>query len=215
MHVASFSLNMRLESAINPPIAVADKEKVDFLKSLPGSPAYVPFPGAKPYELPPILSQPVAARFSVDPAHKNKELRITPDTLRYLHQQVERFSLAIRDAQSAYKNALQRRDMQMLELQRQMTKIKEVRDKMEKLKGARQRETEERVKQLRESQGALMGRLDAVLQAMMKRANPELTDQEKKWFEELKRMEAEVLGSGGHTSESLRARIAQACVIFP
>ncbi|KZV77417.1 hypothetical protein PENSPDRAFT_672792 [Peniophora sp. CONT] len=211
MHIASFSLNMRLESAADPPSKAADKEKesVDFLKPLPGPPAYVPFPGAKPYELPPILSQPVATRFSVDPAHKNKELRITPDTLRYLHQQVERFSSAIRDAQSAYKDALQRREMQLLELTRQTVKMQEIREKVETLKGTRQHETEERVKQLRDSQSALMGRLDAVLQAMMKRANPELTDQEKKWFDELKRMEAEVLGSGGHTSESLRARISQ------
>ncbi|VDB86566.1 unnamed protein product [Peniophora sp. CBMAI 1063] len=210
MHIASFSLNVRLESAREHPVTAADKVgAVDFLKALPGPLAYIPFPGAKPYEIPSILSQSVATRFPVDSAHKSKDLRITPDTLRYLHQQVERFSSAIRSTQGAYKEALQRREMQMLELHRQLAKMKEVRDRIESLKGARQRETEERVRRLRGSQSILMGRLDAVLQAMMKRANPELTDQEKKWFEELKRMEADVLGSGGHTSESLHARIAQ------
>jgi nucleoporin NUP82 len=41
----------------------------------------------------------------------------------------------------------------------------------------------------------------------MRRASPELSENETKWFEELKRMKVEVFGSGRYDEESMRSRV--------
>jgi hypothetical protein len=52
----------------------------------------------------------------------------------------------------------------------------------------------------------LLSRLDRTLQGLMRKASPELSENESRWFEELKRMKNEVLGAGRYDEESLRAR---------
>jgi nucleoporin NUP82 len=44
------------------------------------------------------------------------------------------------------------------------------------------------------------------VEGIYEKVAPELSEQETKWFEELKRMKAEVLGQGKYDEQSLRAR---------
>jgi len=84
-------------------------------------------------------------------------------------------------------------------------------DKVEKLKVQRKEETQARLRQIREMQKELMVRLNGLLQAFMRKASPELSEHEAKWFEELKEMRAEIVGFGNYDSESLAVRAKQVC----
>lgn len=64
----------------------------------------------------------------------------------------------------------------------------------------------ERVEKVGKTQEELLERLDKTLKIYTRQVAPELSEQEAKWFEELKRMKAEILGQGKYDEESLRAR---------
>jgi nucleoporin NUP82 len=215
MHVVSFPLNVRIDSAQRPASRQADHEKSSessrFLKPLPGAPPCISYLGTKPYTMSLSLARPSTSHVALVPDQRARELRVTPDTLRFLGQQVEQFMKQIRDVQVAYKEAVNRNELQKQEHARQINKLAEMRSRLDALKNARRRKAEEHAARIRDMQGMLMSRLDAVLQATIKRANPELSDQEKRWFDELKRMEGEVLGRRRQDEDSLRGRIALVC----
>ncbi|KAI0321851.1 hypothetical protein OF83DRAFT_162519 [Amylostereum chailletii] len=216
MRVVSFTLNMRLDEPepTSTGCVSASEEKTgpeQYLVPIPGPSAYTSLLSSKPFEVPAALSRtdglPASLHLALPDSQRTRELRVTPDTLRYLGKTVDRFTMQIRDVLFAYKDVHSRVDLQRREYVRQQSKLQEMRAAIEGLKGPRQKATEERMRTLRSSQDALLGRFDRVLQAFMKRANPELSDHEKKWFEELKRMENEVLGSSRQDAASLRARL--------
>lgn len=66
-----------------------------------------------------------------------------------------------------------------------------------------------RIGKLHTTQKELLVRLDQLLAALMREASPELSEHEVKWFEELKRMKLEVLGSGKYDADSLAAKTKQ------
>ena len=82
---------------------------------------------------------------------------------------------------------------------------------MEKLKGPRNATSQEKLKRVQDGQRALLSRLDRILQLLMKKASPELSDHETRWFEELKRMKDEVAGNGRYDEWSLAARTSMVC----
>jgi len=84
-------------------------------------------------------------------------------------------------------------------------------DKAEKLKVQRKEETHTRLRQIRDTQKELMARLNRLLQALMREVSPELSKHEMEWFEELKKMKAEIVGFGNYDSESLVVRAKQVC----
>ena len=45
-----------------------------------------------------------------------------------------------------------------------------------------------------------------LLEALIKKASPDLNEHETRWFEELKRMKAQVMGVGRYDAESLKMR---------
>ena len=49
--------------------------------------------------------------------------------------------------------------------------------------------------------------MDKVLRALIKSASPELNEHETRWFQELERMKAQVLGVGRYDQDSLRNRV--------
>jgi len=79
------------------------------------------------------------------------------------------------------------------------------------LKGPRQVKTNEKLRSAQVRQTALLSRLDRILQDLTKKANPELSDYETKWFEELKRMREEIMGIGRYDDSSLTARAGLVC----
>ena len=133
------------------------------------------------------------------------EFMITPDTLRYLGSVVEHFSAQIHDVQLAQRSAETRASLQEEEFKRQREKFGEILETARGLNTKGQAQIQ-RVARIQEAQRALFARLDRTLQGLMAKASPELSENETKWFEELRRMKEEVVGAGKYDDRSLVAR---------
>lgn len=107
----------------------------------------------------------------------------------------------------AYNAAMSRLMLQKSELARLIAKCRDMEVLVDRLKGPAREDTEDRIVRVQEEQKRLLGRFDRLLQALMEKASPELSESEAKWFEELKRMKQEILGSGKYDGDSLIMRI--------
>ena len=74
------------------------------------------------------------------------------------------------------------------------------------LKGRRVIDATSRVERVKYVQKTLSARSDRILQALVDKASPELSEHETKWFDELKRMKEEIAGAGRYDVGSLEAR---------
>lgn len=131
---------------------------------------------------------------------------LTPDTLRYLGTTVERVTGQIREILLAAKATDMHVQLQRTEFARQQAKAKELVERVERLRGERQEITKAKLESVRDGQKALMTRIDRILGAMMRNASPEVSEHERRWFEELRRMKDEVVGRGRYDHDSLAAR---------
>jgi nucleoporin NUP82 len=147
----------------------------------------------------------------------SKELLLTPDTLRFIGKTVGQITTQIRELEIAYQEAIARVKVQNQELQCQAAKCKDMEKAVERLKGSGRLTDEARLSKIQDEQKNLLARLDRLLQALMKKASPELSEHETKWFEELKRMKVDVLGSGKYDEDSLvaRTRLVRFYPLFP
>lgn len=217
MRVASFSLNVRAGvlhgTSSNDSTSEATKE-TKFLAALPGPPAYVSLLGQKPFELSPVLSSlPSHPRLSL-PTSQN--FMLTPDTLRFIATTVTQLSGQVKEALLNDRATGARARLQAQELLRQCEKCREMQVILDNLRDAKRVATEARLKKLQDDQRTLLGRLDRMLQSMMEKASPELSESETKWFEELKRMKDEVMGAGKYDEGSLisRTRSVSSVLLF-
>jgi nucleoporin NUP82 len=207
MRVVSFSLNMRsgLPFKDDHKSSVVSVERV--LKLAEGPPAYISLLGTESWEPPTSLFStglPATPRLATP---ESKEFRVTPATLRFFSGKVDEFVTRTHGVESAYRQANARIDLQHEELDRQVKKINEIRLLLGELRGARQDRIEARTRAIQAGQQTLITRLDRVLTELMKRANPTLSDNETKWFDELGRIREQVLGAGRYDEESLKARV--------
>jgi nucleoporin NUP82 len=212
MRITSFPLAPRVETV---PIKISptpDPEKHRFLIPLEGPPAYVSLLSKEPYTPPAVLSQPIGLpsnpRMSTSAPG---EFMLTPETMRYLGSIVESFSHQIHAVELAYRNSEVRVELQRQEFKRQQEKACELVDIVGKLKSRRSGLTQYKLNAVLQKQKELMKRLDRVLQALMRNASPGPSEHEKKWFEELQRMHAEVLGLTKYEEGSLAARTSLVC----
>lgn len=74
------------------------------------------------------------------------------------------------------------------------------------LKGRRAMEVTSRAEKVRNAQKKLAARSDRILQALVDKASPGLSEHETKWFDELKRMKEDINGAGRYDEGSLSAR---------
>ena len=131
---------------------------------------------------------------------------LTPETMRYLADNVQRVTDQIHNVFLASRSVDLRVQVQKSEFGRQQAKAREVLQSIERLRGERQEATKAKLERARDGQKALMARIDRILGAMMRNASPEVSEHERKWFEELKRMKNEVAGRGRYDQDSLVAR---------
>ncbi|EPQ59331.1 hypothetical protein GLOTRDRAFT_55221 [Gloeophyllum trabeum ATCC 11539] len=214
MRIISFPLALELDSPppsrTEKPLAIEGPEDPAGSTTPEGPPAYVSLLGAQPFVPPSVLSNfsglPSSPHLAL-PSEQKSEFMITPDSLRYLGTTVERFMAQIREVKLAQKCAESRHVLQIQEYQRQQEKLQELGNLVDKLKGARHAAVIDKVKALQATQKTLFTRLDRTLQAMMQKVSPELSQHERKWFEELKRMKEEVVGASRYDEESLSQRI--------
>jgi len=95
--------------------------------------------------------------------------------------------------------------LQVKEYQQQKTKCQEMLDLVARLSSQYTHITT-RAQRVMDRQKMLSARSDGILQAMVDKASPELSEHEKKWFDELRRMKEEVAGVGRYDEGSLAAR---------
>ena len=107
---------------------------------------------------------------------------------------------------------VRRLGLQQFELNRLTKKCHEMESLIEKIQGPKRAAIEARLAKVQEVQKALLARLDHLLQILMERASPGLSEHETKWFEELKRMKEDVLGRGKYDEDSLVCRTRLVCV---
>ena len=186
-----------------------------------GPPAYVSLLSAEPWTIPPAISRPTGLpsnpRLSLpsNPAASSSgDIALTPELLRYFGTTVEKLTSQIHDAQLAHRAAEARAALQEQEFRRQREKCAEMLETVRALGTTRQAEAQARVAKVQEAQKALLARLDRVLQGLMKKASPEMSEHEAKWLEELRRMKTEVAGAGKYDDQSLMAKTKLVSLLY-
>ena len=211
----SFPLNLRTDlpcSKTTPDLPGKSKtiDTEDFLVPVEGPPGYISLLGTEPFVPLTALSRPTGLpsnpRIAVGTPNTKTEFMLTPETLRYLGSTIEAFTAQIHDIIIASKHTEARAELQAKEFERQQQKCAMMLDLIEQLRDSRHSETQERFERVREAYKTLASRLDHRLQALMQQASPKLSEYETKWFEELRRMKAEVAGAGRYDEQSLAAR---------
>lgn len=190
--------------------AIEDKEPGRFLTPADGPPAHISLLTEEPFTPPAILSRrsglPSNPRLAIGSSGTKEEFKLTPDSLRYLGKVVTDLANQMHEVLLANHAVSLRSDLQKSEFQHQQGRCGEMMAMMEQLKGPRYANLTERVQRIRDSQKALSARQDRILQNLVQQASPELSEHEKKWFDELKRMKEEVAGAGRYDEGSLAAR---------
>ncbi|KAG6855012.1 hypothetical protein C0991_005941 [Blastosporella zonata] len=219
MRITSFPLNLRAEpphfpsSHTLPP----DKDSESFnqqsywLTPLEGPPSYVSLLEKAPYTPLQALDRssglPKLPKLSLPKATEgNGGFVLTPDILRYLGDVARELANQSAAVRLAVKQGDERVKLQQHEITRMGQKAAQMSTLIENLKGPRRASTEARLKKIQAEQKALLARLDRVLQGMMERASPGISENETKWFEELRRMKGEIMGLGQYDDESLVSR---------
>ncbi|KAH9943317.1 uncharacterized protein BXZ73DRAFT_40479 [Epithele typhae] len=176
-------------------------------------PAYVSLLGKTPWAVPaPIAAQanglPKTPRVSLPQnlSASRRDAMLTPDGLRFFGSAVERLSAQIDDVKIAQRGAEMRAELQKKEFARQRETCAKMLESMRKLRVERQEAVSARLERLKTEQASLLARLERVLGSLTKKATPELSESEAKWFEELRRMKEEVAGAGKYDDRSLTAR---------
>ena len=139
-------------------------------------------------------------------ATQRGEIQITPETLRQFATTVHAFQSHIRDVHLSLNGLQDRLMLQDKEFQRQQEKYVEIVARTERLRFQEQERIKRRFELTTAEQKRLLGRSDKLLQALMDTSSPVLNEPEKRWFAELQRMKADVLGEGNYDSASLKAR---------
>lgn len=225
MRITTIPLNIRSESpGANIAISASSSkpaqiDKTGWLTPVPGPPIYVSLLGTEPYKPPIVMSNP--SGLPANPKHSlpnpssgSTEFMLTPDTLRLIGKTVAQITSQTGEIMLAYNAATSRLTLQKSELARLIMKCKDMGLLVENLKGPAKLETEKRIADVQEEQKRLLGKYDRLLQALMEKASPELSEYETKWFQELKRMKQEVLGSGKYDEDSLMMRIKAVFVLL-
>jgi nucleoporin NUP82 len=208
MRMSSFSLNIRPDPAPQP---AATSSKLGLSPSAvpeQSPPSYISLLGDKPF-LPTVRSGglPHATRLSLSEKDRRAELVITPDNLRFIAETVERITSDIRDTRIAHEEAERRADLQRQEFSRQQGKCRELVERIEQLRDARDRKYRAKFSDVQALQKQLLSRTDRLLQTLMDKASPGLSEDETQWLEELKKMKSEVGGSR-YDGATLVARVA-------
>jgi nucleoporin NUP82 len=186
----------------------------DLLTPMDGPPAYVSLLGAEPFTPPAILTRCISLPrlSSGTPA---REFMLTPDSLRFLGTQVASITAHIRAVLLAHRSVEDRVELQKTEFARMQDKcgvmlrlVGLLNERVKAIQGAKEEGIVGRVERMKGTHKELMGRADRMLQVLMNGASPELSECEAKWFGELGRMKAEVIGAGRFDEGSLKARSA-------
>jgi nucleoporin NUP82 len=218
MRITSFGLNLRSDSPR--PRTQALPSTVDKAQLHPrlipvgGPTPYISVLGTEQFVPPPILSQPFSHRLALGSQNAKGEFMLTPDTLRYVGSTVEAFTAQIRDIQLAHGISEARLELQQHELRRQQEKCYEMMETIERLRVKRSPVTQQRLKAAHDDQKIILARLNRMLNSLMQKASPELSEHETRWFQELKRMKVDIMGAARSDEGALVSRITLVRPLF-
>lgn len=202
LQLVALELNLRIinddvdgEWANDTPSSITDGAGRGYVSLLGSGPAFVP---PDPFKsVSGLPSQPLLAGSNTGLGGK-AELKVTPETLRFLGKTVERFRGEIRDVVRAGNAVQGRLDVQVREMQRQLERLADIRRRTAEVRegtdGAAPAGTsklEQRLARVSGTQRELVSRTDRILQRLMDAHHPSLSVYERKWFEELERMASE------------------------
>jgi nucleoporin NUP82 len=213
MRLTASSLTLQTDSARSRPVKTLvqsdDASKVALITA-DDPRAYVSLLGSEPFLFATFSRPsglPLDPRVALPNIKTDKpDFMLTPDTLRYFAKTAEGFNSQIHAIQLAYRTATLRIGLQKQEFHRQQDTCGEMIRLIEKLE--HHDITQQKITKIRETQKALLSRLDRRLQSLMDNASPELSESETKWFEELKRLKVEISGTGRYDQDSLTTRTA-------
>ncbi|BGO88818.1 hypothetical protein NBRC10512_002173 [Rhodotorula toruloides] len=172
-------------------------------------PAYVSLLDT-PFTVPPLLSTSSRSGAPAIPrlAPTKQPLEITPDTLRAFGKHVSTVQDAIRDLVGAADSVQSRLELQMKELSRQVGKLAELDSLRSELgKSVSATGLEGRLRSVEEKQRMLLARTDRVLQRLVESHQPSISVYERKWFDELERLEGQIVGDESGSLESRTRRL--------
>ncbi|BGP05254.1 hypothetical protein JCM10049v2_001059 [Rhodotorula toruloides] len=172
-------------------------------------PAYVSLLDT-PFTVPPLLSTSSRSGAPAIPrlAPTKQPLEITPDTLRAFGKHVSTVQDAIRDLVGAADSVQSRLELQMKELSRQVGKLAELDSLRSELgKSVSATGLEGRLRSVEEKQRMLLARTDRVLQRLVESHQPSISAYERKWFDELERLEGQIVGDESGSLESRTRRL--------
>ncbi|KAH8830692.1 hypothetical protein DL96DRAFT_1707496 [Flagelloscypha sp. PMI_526] len=191
----------------------APEKRRKWLLPIPNQPPpYVSLLANLPWNSPAVLDDPLPDLPLASSNSKQRDAMLTPESLRYLGKTVSALQSQIYQVQVAHRKTQQRAELQKQEVVRAATKAKEMIDKVERLKGPSRDHINARHAKVLAMQRTLLDRTEKMLHSIMKAVAPELTADEKEWFEELGNLRKEVEGKGVFDPEGLahRTRILDA-----
>lgn len=217
LQLVGIELALRVDPSLLPSLPPSSPTKSRGLSSDP--PPYLSLLDS-PFSIPPPLDKRISVSAvprlvikpppgsSPKPAGGKSELVVTAETLRFMGKTVEQFRHEIRDLVASADIVQCRLELQMKELSRQLSKLAE----LTRLSDTLRKSTTSaeglsgRLERVTNTQNALLARTDRLLQKLMDAHEPVLSTYEKKWFDELGRLEKEVTSAkGGDSSLQRRA----------
>lgn len=200
----SISLDLNLQS-IHPEDHLSQLTTVSQSQAdVAGNPApepYVSLTSTQPYRVPPLNA---FARTLMNRDQGNRYQ--TPETLRLLGRHSELAQTKAHELVANLDQVKSRVELQESEFQRQVETLKELKQRVEEVTGHGQRLLSEPVKEVVVSQRLLLERMEKILRQQRANGSDQLTDAEKEWFRDLKRMEDEVI--------DMKNRAAVVCVVI-
>ena len=220
LQLVPIELSFRVDPALLPTSAETTETIPSTSRGLNTSPpAYLSLLDS-PFVIPPPLDRrggiPALPRVAIKPPSNlsKGDLTVTPASLRFLGTTVESFRTEIRALVSAADVVQHRLELQMKELSRQLGKLKDLADlanPVQRKLGVSVSTIEvnsehltTRIVRVKKEQENLLRRADKILQRLMEEHQPLISTFEKRWFEELSRLEGEIFGGSNSASISKR-----------
>ncbi|ODQ53724.1 hypothetical protein SAICODRAFT_6971 [Saitoella complicata NRRL Y-17804] len=172
-------------------------EAVDMEDPIMNGPRYMSLLSRPAYTKPAALSAPKAVSQLVVPVSMKGPLVPNETSLRFLATVIQKMREDIRRVFDAGRLMQSRLESQQKEYSRQLAKLNDLARKLKE--GCGSEVISERLQGALDRQKDLEKRADALLQNLIATHSPALSDVEKKWFVELKRMNNKVEGMKGYT----------------
>ena len=212
MKVLPLSLQSEARSTISEELSTSQHKSKPLLLEAPESSTRGTFL-QEPFEIPAPVAQPTHKPTttylpSPRPEGMTGPMTLSPDGLRYFAAATERVQSDVHEVMVASRALEMRMQLQRLEMKRQIDTCAELLKHITQLKETKRIATQEKVTRVQAGLKTLLAKEDRILNALVKKASPALSESETKWFQELKRMRMEIKGAARYDSESLSARTA-------